>query len=451
MSTEAHHQRTDQDSPATLFPLPTAPASPPPATGRARLQRPDRQQVLMQYLSLDALLPEDHQARVVWQYVDGLDLPELYAPIRAVEGRAGRTPIDPKVLMALWLYATLDGVGSAREIDRLCGEHVAYRWLCGSVSVNYHTLADFRTAHVAVLDRLLTESVAQLMHEGLVTMERVAQDGVRVRAGAGASSFRRQKSLRRCRVEAQGQVEALQQELQGDPHAASRRRQARRQAAAEDRQARVQRALEQLPEVEAKKKPGKKDKARVSTTDPDARVMKMADGGYRPAYNVQYAADTGAQIITGVDVTNNGDDHHQMPPMLDQHQQRYGRVPDETLTDGGFACSDSIETASATGTVVYAPVPTKKTDLLGPHDPHPDDSEAVAAWRARMATEEAKTIYRQRASTAECVNAIARNRGLRQFLVRGLEKVRAVALWFALAHNLVRAAALRRQAALAVG
>jgi transposase len=451
MSTEAHHQPTDQDSPATLFPLPAVPASPPEPSGRARLQRPDRQQVLMHCLSLDALLPEDHQARVVWYYVDGLDLPELCAAIRAVEGKAGRPPIDPKLLMALWLYATLDGVGSAREVDRLCREHVAYRWLCGGVSVNYHTLADFRTAHVAVLDRLLTESVARLMHEDLVTMQRVAQDGVRVRASAGASSFRREKTLQRCRDEAQAQVETLRQELQGDPHAAARRRQARRQAAAEDRQTRVQRALEQLPEVAAKKKPSQKDKARVSTTDPDARVMKMADGGYRPAYNVQYATDSDTQIITGVDVTNNGDDHHQMPPMLEQHQQRYGRVPDETLTDGGFACCDSIEAASLTGTMVYAPVPSKKTDRLGPHDPHPEDSEAVAAWRARMATDQAQAIYRQRASTAECVNAIARNRGLRQFLVRGLAKVRAVALWYALAHNLVRAAALRRQAALAAG
>ena len=407
----------------------------------------------MQTTCLNALLPEDHQARVVWEYVEGLDLTCLYDAIRAVEGRPGRDPIDPRILMSLWLYATLDGVGAAREVDRLCSDHVAYRWICGGVSVNYHTLSDFRTANVELLDRLLTQSVAGLMHEGLVTMERVAQDGMRVRASAGSSSFRRGKTLKQCQQDAEEQVQSLREELAADPAASSKRQKAARQRAARERAERIQRALEELPKAESKKKPADKDKARVSTTDPEAKVMKMGDGGFRPAFNVEFATDTASQVITGVDVVNSGSDQGQMPPMVEQHRQRYDQTPDEMLVDGGFAKRADIEKVSSPpdGTVVYAPVQKPKKDTRDPHLPRPDDSDVVAEWRVRMGTDEAKVIYKERASTAECVNAIARNRGLRQFLVRGLAKVRAVILWFALAHNLMRAVALRAQAAAAAG
>jgi transposase len=185
-----------------------------PRLGAPRMQRPDRYQMRMQVQSLDALLREDHRARLVWEYVEGLDRTGLYQEIRAVEGHAGRDPIDPRILLALWLYATLDGVGSAREVDRLCEDHVAYQWVCGGVSVNYHTLSDFRVDHGEFLDALLTGSVATWMHQGLVTLERVAQDGVRVRASAGAASFRRGPTLEECQAQAQAQVEALRRELQ---------------------------------------------------------------------------------------------------------------------------------------------------------------------------------------------------------------------------------------------
>jgi transposase len=381
---------------------------------------------------------------VVWQYVEGLDLSRVYQQIKAVEGRAGREAIDPKILMALWLYATLEGIGSARQLDRLCQAHVAYQWICGGVSVNYHTLADFRTDHVDLLDRMLTASVATLMHQGLVTLQRVAQDGMRVRASAGAASFRREPTLRECQIQAQQQIEALRKELEQDPASCTKRQEAARQRAARERAERIARALAEIPQVQAAKKPDQKDKARASTTDPEARVMKMADGGFRPAHNVQFATDTVSQVITGVEVVNVGSDQGQLAPMVQQHQQRYGQAPEQMLVDGGFAKKQDIEAVSQpeVGTTVYAPVQKAKKQGQDPHVARPQDSEAVAAWRARMGTPAAQEIYKQRASTAECVNAIARNRGLRQFLVRGLPKVRAVALWFALAHNLMRAVAL---------
>lgn len=437
-----------------LFEMPADEPAAPPAEkprqgGRPRLRCAVRTQISFRACALDDLLPDDHQARIVWKYVEGLDLGPLYDAIDAVEGHPGHPPADPRILFSLWLYATLRGVGSARELDRLSVDHAAYMWICGDVSMNYHTLSDFRTQHVDLLDRLLTEGVASLMVEGLVTLDRVAQDGMRVRASAGAASFRRKPTLEELLVEAKQQVEALRAELEADPAAMKERQRAARQRAAEEREKRIRDALDQIPQIEAAKKAAERDKARASTTDADARTMKMPDGGFRPAYNVQFATATDSHVITGVDVTNSGGDQGQMAPMVEQHETRYGETPKQMLVDGGFGKKEDIDTVSAPqgNTTVFTPVMKSKDPNRDPHEPRADDSPAVAAWRARMATKEAKEIYKQRAATAECTNAQARNRGLQRFLVRGLRKVKAVALWYALAHNLMRAAALRAEIA----
>lgn len=423
-----------------------------------RVLKPCRNQVQWQSSDLDSLLAADHPARIVWAFVEGLDLAPLYAEIKAVGDQPGRPSIDPAILMALWLCATLEGVGSARLLERLCGEHDVYRWICGGVGVNYHTLSDFRWRHLDLLDRLLTESVAALLMSGGVTLNRVAQDGVRVRASAGSASFRRRKRLQEFLHVADEQVRRLRQELEEDPAASSRRQQAARERAARERQERVGHALKEMEQIEAQRrekdekghtrksppeqgsKPDRRPEPRASTTDPEARVMKGADGGYRPSYNVQFSTDTASQIIVGVAVTNKGDDWDQLPPMTRQLQERYRRPPAETLVDGGYPKFDAVETATALGSTVFAPVPKPKNSKHDPYAPRAGDSATIAAWRTRMGTEQAKAIYKQRAATAECVNAQARNRGLRQFLVRGMDKVRAVVLWHALAHNLMRAA-----------
>jgi hypothetical protein len=355
--------------------------------------------------------------------------------------------------VALWLYATLEGVGSARALDRLCAEHDAYRWLAGGVGLNYHTLAAFRVEHADVLDQLLTESVAALLADGLVTLAAVAQDGVRVRAAAGAASYRRRDRLERFLAQAETQVAALKDELDGDPAASSRRVTAARERAARERAERVRHALAHLPEIEAtKKRHAKRGKpvpeARTSTTDPQARVMKMGDGGWRPAYNAQLATDTASQVIVGLDVTPIGNDQGQLGPMVRQIRRRHGRTPDAWLADAGFLANTEIEefAASSCGPTLYMPVRTPEDPNRDPYLPLPSDSPAVAAWRTRMSTPTAKEIYKDRAATAECVNAIARNRGLQRFRVRGQAKARAVLLWFALAHNLMRTVALRSAA-----
>ena len=220
--------------------------------------------------------------------------------------------------MALWLYATTEGIGSARQIDELCREHDAFCWIAGDVSTNYHTLSDFRTGHVELLDKLLTDNVAVLIAEGLVDLNRVAQDGMRVRASAGAASFRRRPTLEEAYAEAQAQVDALRAELDEDPGAENRRQQKARERAARERAQRIKEALERLPELEAKKKPEDQGKARCSTTDPTATVMKMADGGFRPAYNFQFCTATNSQVIVGVDVETTGSDAGQAVPMVEQ-------------------------------------------------------------------------------------------------------------------------------------
>jgi transposase len=440
------------DSTSGLFSaeeLPPGETRKPSAMGSvasARVLLPNRGQMEFQVADLDSLLPQGHRARLVWAWVERQDLAKMYAGIKAVEGGVGRAAIAPEILLALWLYATLEGVGSARGLSRLTESHDAYRWLCGGVQVNHHTLSDFRVEHGEALDELLSVSVASLMAAGVVKLKHVAQDGMRVRASAGAGSFRRQEKLEGYLEQARGQVARLKAELEADPGATTRRSQAAQTRAAREREARLQKALDRLPELKAiKARQGKKpEEARASMSDPEATVMKMGDGGFRPAYNPQLATDAHTLVIVGVEVATAGSDQAQMAPMLKQVAERCGQAPESWLVDGGFTSHEQIEKAAET-TVVYGPVPQPKDKSVDAHEPKPKDSQAVAQWRTRMATEEAKEIYKLRAATAECVNAQARNRGLQQFAVRGLTKVTCVMLLFALAHNLMRTAALAPQ------
>ena len=437
---------------------PITPIQEPPPNGVPRVHMPDRSQLDPRPRELEFLLPEWHTARIVWGYVIGLNLSDLYARIKAFEGSEGRTPIAPEILLALWLYATLDGVGSAREVARLTEESDAYRWICGGVSVNYHTLADFRSQSGETFSQLLTDSLASLMSVGVVDLESVAQDGIRVRASAGAASFRTKVTLEKLLEIAHKRVQDLKQELHDDPGACNRRNQAAMLRAVTEREARIEAALARLPELaEIKERQGEKpESARASTTDADATVMKMGDGGFRPAYNIEFSGDTKSMAITGVDVVTTGSDMAQMAPMVAQVVTRCGRAPKNWLVDGGFVAHDQIDAVSGL-TRVIAPVPkpkaaakdkkavadiqtTTELKLKTPDDRYrrkPTDSPAVGDWRERMDTDEARELYKKRAATAECINAQARNRGLQQLPVRGLVKVKAVARLFALAHNLM--------------
>ena len=440
-------------SDGTLFELPrsTAETAPgrPARPEETRVLRPNRQQLQMTPYDLDAALAQDHPARAIWELLERLDLSPFYGSVHAFLDGPGRPATDPQVLLALWLLATTEGIGSARHLARLCDEHDAYRWLCGGVPINYHMLADFRVAQQAALDDLLTQIVGSLMAAGAVTLERVAQDGMRVRASAGAASFRRNDTLRACLEEAREQVARLARERTHPDPGVTKRQQAARERGAREREQRVAEALALLPEMQTTKDAQKRiyakterahvTDARVSVTDPEARVMKMPDGGFRPAYNVQFATDGAHGVIVGVAVTNAGTDAGQAVPVVDQIERRTQRRPRNYLVDGGFATRDDITELEQRGVTVYAPVrlPRNKPEAER-FVPRWGDSPEVASWRERMATVEAKAVYRQRASIAEWTNAQVRQHGVSQFNVRGLANVATATLLIAVSHNLMR-------------
>jgi transposase len=422
--------------------MPEQSAAAPVGRAAPRLVRAERRQVELRATALDELIEPDHLARLVWQMVQRFDLQPLLDQVEAREGGPGHPQTDPAILVALWLYATLDGVGSARELARLCVQHHAYRWICGGASTNHHTLSDFRVAHADWLDRELTRGLASLLAAGEVSLDSVAQDGLRVRAAAGSGSFRRKPRLEQFLTLAQARVADLKADLAGKPEDRRSRREAAAERAARERLERVEAALAAMPEAEARKKrnKGKTEQARVSTTDAEARVMKMPDGGFRPAYNVQFAAETQHGLVVAVAVTNSGADQDALDGMHAQVTGAYRRAPANWLVDGGYISQDGIEAVVAGGSKLHAP----SGDALAN-----SQSPAIVAWRTLMASEAGKQLYRARAQTIEWVNAGARNRGLYSVLVRGLQKVRAVTLWQALAHNLrcmIRIPTLRERA-----
>jgi len=423
------------------------------ARGGVRLRHPERQQVGWHVAAIDDLVAPDHPVRAIWAFVSGLDLHELHEGVKAREGVPGQAPPAPALMMALWLWATVENVGSARRLAKLCEEHLAYRWLCGGVSMNYHTLSDFRVAHGAVLERLLADGVASMVGQGLVALDVLAQDGLRVRAAAGAGSFRRRKRLEALHAAATSRIERLRGELDSDPGVSRRRRQAAQERAARERAARVKAALDRMSELEAERERrkktnkaavGKQKEPRASTTDPQARAMKMADGGYRPAYNLQIISAPASQVIVALDLDTTGSDRglarHGLETLATQ-----GIKPSDYLVDGGFAKNEDIEWAHAGEIKLWIPAVNNKhgTDPYAPRD---DDGPGMKDWRKRMPSERGKTMYKERCKV-ERSNAWARRMGLNRLLLRGKAKARIALLWFALAHNMLREFALRRAAA----
>jgi transposase len=415
---------------------------------KPRLVTADRSQVELRPLDLDALIPSTHRARAVWAFVERLDLSKFYEPIKARGSLAGRSATDPKVLMALWLYAISQGIGSARVLEQLCDEHDAYRWLRGGVPVNYHTLSDFRTENEAALDDLFTQILAVMTQQGLITLRRVAQDGMRIRTSAGASSFRRRERLEELLAAAREQVEAVKKQAREEIDTQrSARKRAAEERAVRERKERLEKALEELKRIDAQKaqmKGGHKPKGdpRASMTDPEARKMKMADGGFRPAYNAQLATDTESRVIVGAAITEDGTDYAHCAPMMEQIGQRTGSKPKEVLVDGGFTSKESVDAVAEAGVALYGPAPKRKWKEDA-YTINSGDSEAVRAWKERMTTPEGQELYKQRGATAETVNGDLRTwRGLSRFLVRGKSKVRCVLLWSVLAYDMMRYFAL---------
>jgi transposase len=410
-----------------------------------RVKKPVRNQAEMLIRDLDSLVADDHPVRALWDFLNKLDLTAFYAEIKVALDQVGRPASDPQVLLALWVYATTEGVGSARRLAVLSQEHDVYRWLRGGVPVDYHLLSDFRMIHQKQIDGLITQIIAVLIKTKVIEIKRVSQDGIRVRASAGGSSFHREKTLEKCLKEAREQVERTAQEREHSNPELSKRERAARERAAREKLQRMEEAWKQLPEIKetkerqkkhaGKAKAAKVQEARVSTTDPIARKMKMADGGVRPGFNVQFATETTSQVILAAGVSNQGSDQGLSPEIEEQVEQRSDRQPIDYLFDGGFIDLNDIQVFEKKGIKVYAPL--KKEEVKWRFGVA--GSAEVMAWRERMKTEKGQTIYKERAATSECVNAIMRAKyGLQQFTVRGIPKALSVILLMVLAHNLMR-------------
>ncbi len=438
--------------------------------GTARYVEAQRDSIVFERFEFDALIGADHPARVVWAYVGQADLSTLYARIRARAHTPGRPPPDPRVVLALWLYACIEGVGSARQLERLTEEHNGFRWLRGGVPLNYHRLSDFRWQAAEVADRLLTEGVTVLWSEGLIDLASLSHDGVRIRASAGASSFRREATLERLLGEAEARIVQLKQEINADPDASNRRARAARERGLREQQERIGAALQALRTLKAERAaaaekpdkldppdgrpsdPGKSTKQkepRCSTTDRQARVMRMPDGGWRPAYNVQLTADCNSDLIVGLDIDTTGSDGGLMAPAAEQVERRYAHRPQRWLADGGFTRLNDIVTLSRNGIIVFCPLKPRRNPSYDPAAPRYGDPPEIVAWRRRMVDDAAAgpAGWMRRRAEHERINANLRRQGLQRFNVRGIFKVKAVGLLHALANNLIVAYRLRAAAA----
>lgn len=425
-----------------------------------RLRRPDRSQVKMLTECDDDLIGPNHPARLIWDLSGKLDLSAFHTPIKARQGVGGRDATDPQLLFCLWLLASQRGVGSARQLASLCTESKPFLWLCGGVTVNYHLLADFRVAHGAALDDLFTQLLAMLVEKGLVKVYRIAQDGTRVRACAGAGSFRGAERLERLLQQSKAHIQELKTLLDDPEKSAglSARRKAAKRRAAKERAERIEAAMKQLPAIQARREKAlekagegsheqqiKSRRVCASTSDAEARKMKMGNGGFNPAFNVQLAVDTESRAIVGVAVSNEGTDSANLSrPMREQVERRTGGKVKEHLMDGGYTVLKDVDQAAEDEVDLYMPPkpPRNRDKRPDAFTPRESDSAAVAAWRRRMGTDQAKHIYKKRASTVEPVNGdVKEHRGLRRLLVRGIEKATSVALWSALAYNVMHCGA----------
>ena len=430
----------------------------------ARFIQADRGQTRWDFIDLEALLASDHRARIVMSFVESLDLQALYDSIKSREGEPGRPPPDPAVLLALWLYATIEGVGSARQLERLAQRDLAYRWIAGGVPLNYHGLADFRVGHVDVLDRLLSESVTALIGEGVVSLAEIAVDGTKVRANASRDSFKSGSKLVRIGAAVEQRLATLKAEIESDPEASSRRKRAAQERAAREVKERAERARAALDRVRAEKEKRakthpqdeakKKSEPKVSLSDPEARCMRFPDGAIRPAYNAQVAITPKEGIIVSVEMTDRRNDAGLAAPMVDDMVRRYGRAPERLLVDTHYATSEDIAALAehAVGPVkVFAPTPSERDDikpasLARRAKQRAREPESIKEWRSRMGTQAGQEIYGLR-KLIERINANLKNHGFGFIPVRGLIKAQAVALWHALANNLMAAHRLRSKAA----
>jgi transposase len=478
-----------------------------PEGSNPRVKGINRNQLILRPMNIDQLVAEDHPVRAIWELVGRLNLEGFYKEIEAVEGVAGRSAWDPQLLISLWIFAYSEGVGSAREVCRLCEYHPAYQWLTAMQVVNYHTLSDFRVAHGGALQELFIEVLGVLSSEDLITMQRVMHDGTKIKACASADTFRREGRIQAHLELAREQVKILEEAQEEE---VSARESKAKQRAAREKQNRLELALQELEKVRAgKTNEEERAQARVSLTDPQARIMKQGDGGFAPSYNVQISTDAAAGIIVGVGISQSASDCVELGGAVDRLEETMARKPDQVIVDGGYITRENILAMEERGVDLVGPTgngvnetegqmarrgidldfqpeaftydsgsntytcPAGKVLKYGSKETligrtkykyharaadcqscpfkskccpkaasgraivRSENHPVVTAFIQRMQTEEAKNLYKQRGAVGEFPNAWIKSKiGLRQFRLRGLEKVGLETLWACLTHNI---------------
>lgn len=337
-------------------------ASPPPAA-KPRFKAVERRQTEIRYVDVEELIEEDHPARAIWELVSRLDMTPFLASWRAVEGKAGRTPLDPRVLISVWIYAYSQGVGSARELARLCQYHPAYQWLTALDERCGHSLSDFRSNHREALERLFVEILGVLSAEGLITLKRVMVDGTKIQANAAPDSFHRAETIAAHLAAAREQVREMG-DWEGEP---SRQMVQARERARQERQERLEAAQRELDQLKGETGSGA---PRASSSDPEARIMKQADGGFQPSYNAQIATDAAHGIIVAAVATQAGNDFEQLLPTLERVQQNLADGPAQVVADGGYVSAENI-TAMA----------ERQMEFIGPAEDHA--AKGAGSYRKR--------------------------------------------------------------------
>jgi transposase len=334
-------------------------------TARPRLKAVNRNQLVMRTLDLEKSIPEDHPARAIWAMVERLDMSSYEAKIKAVEGRAGQSRLDPRILVGLWIYANSEGVSSARELSRMCEYEPGCQWLTGLSTINHHTLSDFRVDYREPLNGMFTQVLGILSADGLIEMKQVTQDGTKIKANAASRTFHREQYLREHLELARQQVEQL-----SDPHSEelSQRAAKARQRAAREKKQKLELALNELEKLRSEKEAKDRGDARVSTSDPEARKMKQNDGGYAASYNVQLSTDAANTIIVGFGVSQDRHDGDQLIPALEEIQHNTGRTPERVIADGAYTTNANVDEMAARG-----------IDLIGPVG----DDEAIKSCQRR--------------------------------------------------------------------
>jgi len=419
---------------------------------KLKIKHPCRTQIEMNYFSLDERLPHDHKARAVWDFVRQMDTSILFEKVKSHKGAAGQQATSPEVLLALWIYGITEGTYSARKISRECQENDAYRWIAGNTGVNRENLASFRSMAPETFQNLLTESLSVMLKNKLLYEEDFAQDGTRIKAAAGFNTFRKEKSIESIKAKMESLINEIKEKEQRFLHQEEKEKLKRQKRFAEERLHRAKKAVEELQKHKANLEENAKknrdtnrlekrlEKARTSFVDPECRKMKMGDGGFRLAFNTQFATGVQSRAIYGVSVGNTLDPGT-MPKLISQVINRLRNLnlslPKFWICDAAYSNKEDQEEVFRLFPKITVIAPPN-ISLEEAKKPKKKDSLVISRWRKLIGTETYKEIYNQRCSTSEFSNMVTKNRGLGNLLVRGARKALSSCLLYAIAHNAMR-------------